>query len=92
MVSPVGGVGFRPVELANPKGGRSRVRINRKGRKNSKTKRYGFIGQWIEPKLFTIYVVDEQGKKVKYDIPITNSDRTFLSRLTKSHCSLEAVI
>jgi len=54
-------------------GGRSRVRINKKGRKNSKTKRHGFIGKWIEPKLLTIYVVDEQGKKVKNsDIPITN--------------------
>jgi len=54
-------------------GGRSRVRINKKGRKNSQTKRHGFIGKWIEPKLLTIYVVDEQGKKVKNsDIPITN--------------------
>ena len=54
-------------------GGRSRVRINKKGRKNSKTKRHGFIGQWIEPKLLTIYVVDGQGKKVKNsEIPITN--------------------
>lgn len=73
MVSPVGGVGFRPVELANSKGGRSRIRINKKGRKNSRTKRHGFIGQWIEPKLFTIYVVDEQGKKVNNsEVPITN--------------------
>jgi hypothetical protein len=54
-------------------GGRSRVRINKKGRKKSKTNRHGFIGQWIEPKLFTIYVVDEQGKKVKNsEMPITN--------------------
>jgi hypothetical protein len=54
-------------------GGRSRIRVNKKGRKNSRTKRHGFIGQWIEPKLFTIYVVDEQGKKVNNsDIPITN--------------------
>lgn len=54
-------------------GGRSRVRINKKGRKNSLTKRHGFIGKWVEPKLLTIYVVDEQGKKVKNShIPITN--------------------
>ncbi len=73
MVSPVGGVGFRPVELANPKGGRSRIRINKKGRKNSKTKRHRFIGKWVEPKLFTIYVVDEQGKKINNsEISITN--------------------
>ena len=89
MVSPVGGVGFRPVELANPKGGRSKIRINKKGRKNSKTNRHGYIGEWVEPKLLTlrlrsglkpsgvealtIYVVDEQGKKIKTnEIPITN--------------------
>ncbi|MFS0518922.1 ISLre2 family transposase, partial [Nostoc sp. UIC 10607] len=54
-------------------GGRSRIRINKKGRKNSKTKRHGFIGKWVEPKLFTIYVVDEQGKKINSsEIPITN--------------------
>ena len=54
-------------------GGRSRIRINKKGRKNSQTKQHGFIGQWVEPKLFTIFVVDEQGKKVSNsDIPITN--------------------
>ncbi len=51
----------------------SRIRINKKGRKNSQTKRHGFIGQWIEPKLLTIYVVDGQGKKVNNsEIPITN--------------------
>jgi hypothetical protein len=54
-------------------GGRTKIRINKKGRKNSKTNRHGFIGKWIEPKLVTIYVVDEQGKKIKNsDIPITN--------------------
>lgn len=54
-------------------GGRSRIRINKKGRKNSKTKRHGFIGKWVEPKLFTIYVVDEQGKKINSsEIPIRN--------------------
>ena len=46
-------------------GGRSKIRINKKGRKNSKTNKHGFIGEWVEPKLVTIYVVDEQGKKVK---------------------------
>ncbi|MFN6537554.1 MAG: ISLre2 family transposase [Nostoc sp. EkiNYC01] len=54
-------------------GGRSRIRLNKKGRKNPKTNRHGFIGEWVEPKLLTIYVVDEQGKKVKTkDIPIIN--------------------
>ncbi|AFZ28459.1 hypothetical protein Cylst_6714 (plasmid) [Cylindrospermum stagnale PCC 7417] len=54
-------------------GGRTKIRINKKGRRNSKTNRHGFTGTWIEPKLLTIYVVDEQGKKVKNsEIPITN--------------------
>jgi hypothetical protein len=45
-------------------GGRSWIRLNKKGRKNPKTKRHGFIGEWVEPKLLTIYVVNEQGKKL----------------------------
>jgi hypothetical protein len=54
-------------------GGRTKIRINKKGRKKVKTNCHGFTGVWIEPKLLTIYVVDEQGKKVKNsDIPITN--------------------
>lgn len=44
-------------------GGRSRVRINKKGRKNSQTKRHGFIGKWIEPKLLS----DKRGLKTKSD-------------------------
>jgi hypothetical protein len=54
-------------------GGRTKIRINKKGRKNSKTNRHGFTGKWFEPKLLTIYVVNEEGKKVKNsEIPITN--------------------
>jgi hypothetical protein len=54
-------------------GGRSRIRINKKGRKNIKTNKHGFTGEWVEPKLLTIYVVDEQGKKVKNgEIKIVN--------------------
>ncbi len=54
-------------------GGRTKIRINKKGRKKAKTNCHGFTGVWVEPKLLTIYVVDEQGKKVKnLDIPITN--------------------
>lgn len=54
-------------------GGRTRIRINKKGRRKVKTNRRGFTGEWIEPKLLTIYTVNEQGKKVKTsDIPITN--------------------
>ena len=46
-------------------GGRTRIRIDKKGRKNSKTNRHGFTGEWIEPKVLTIYTVDEKGKKNK---------------------------
>ena len=54
-------------------GGRTRIRINKKGRKKSKTNRHGFTGEWIEPKLLTIYTVDKQGKKNKNgEIPIIN--------------------
>ena len=61
-------------------GGRTRIRIDKKGRKNSKTNRHGFTGEWIEPKVLTIYTVDEKGKKNKNgEIPIINDGN--LSRL-----------
>ena len=70
-------------------GGRSRIRNNKTGRKNPKTNKHGFIGERVEPKLLTlrlrsglkpsgvealtIYVVDEQGIKIKTnEIPIIN--------------------
>ena len=54
-------------------GGRTKIRINKKGRRHSKTNRHGFTGEWIEPKVLTIYVVDENGNKRKNgEIPITN--------------------
>ena len=54
-------------------GGRTRIRINKKGRRKLKTNRLGFTGEWVEPKLLTIYVVDKDGKKIRTsDIPITN--------------------
>jgi hypothetical protein len=54
-------------------GGRSRERVDKKGRKRAKTNRHRYTAEWVEPKLMTIYVVDEQGKKIKNaDIPITN--------------------
>lgn len=54
-------------------GGRTRLRINKKGRRNSKTHRFGYVVEWKEPKLLTIYAVDERGKKVKTSLlPVTN--------------------
>ena len=58
-------------------GGRSRI-IEYKGKKrNPKTHRLSYKGEWKEPKLLTIYAVDEKGKKIKTgEVPITN-DGTF---------------
>ncbi len=58
-------------------GGRSRL-IDYTGKKrNKKTNRRRYKGEWKEPKLLTIYAVDEQGKKIKAgEVPITN-DGTF---------------
>ncbi|MBD2512287.1 ISLre2 family transposase [Nostoc muscorum FACHB-395] len=54
-------------------GGRTRIRINKKGRRKAKTNRVGFTGEWIEPKLLTIYVVNEQGEKIRNgEVSITN--------------------
>jgi hypothetical protein len=59
-------------------GGRTRIRINKKGRRKLKTNRLGFTGEWVEPKLLTIYTVDEHGKKIRTSsLPITN-DGTYL--------------
>ncbi len=54
-------------------GGRTRLRINKKGKRNPKTHRHGYVGEWVEPKLLTVYAVDDQGKKIKTsEFPITN--------------------
>lgn len=54
-------------------GGRTRIRINNKGRRKVKTNRLGFTGEWVEPKLLTIYVVNDKGEKIRNgDISITN--------------------
>jgi hypothetical protein len=71
-------------------GGRTRLRVNKPGRKNSKTHRHGYRGEWVEPKLLTIYAVDEQGKKIKTaDMTITNdgtySDYQGLLSLLEMH-------
>jgi len=58
-------------------GGRTRLRRPKRGRK-AKGKRYhGYHAEWKEPKLLTIYTLDEQGQKVvSAELPITN-DGTF---------------
>ena len=54
-------------------GGRTRVRNYDQKKINPKTKRKKYTGEWIEPKLLTIYTVDETGKKIKNgEVPLIN--------------------
>lgn len=54
-------------------GGRTRIRENKTGKRRQQTNRHRYQGEWTEPKLLTIYVVDEQGKRVNSaEIPVTN--------------------
>ncbi len=46
-------------------GGRTRIRNYDQKKTNPKTKRRKYTGEWVEPKLLTIYTVDEKGKKIK---------------------------
>lgn len=54
-------------------GGRTRIREAKKGKRRQNTNRHGYKGEWIEPKLLTIYVLDYQGKRVNTsEVPVTN--------------------
>ncbi len=54
-------------------GGRTRVRNYDQKKTNPKTQRKKYTGEWIEPKLLTIYTVDEKGKKLKNgEVPLIN--------------------
>jgi hypothetical protein len=55
-------------------GGRTRLRHNKAGRRR-KSGRHGYHAPWREPKLLTIYAIDEKGKKLKTFAPIL--DGTF---------------
>ena len=44
-------------------GGLTRVRIDKNEKPNPKTKRKKYTGEWIEPKLLTIYTVDEKAHR-----------------------------
>lgn len=57
-------------------GGRARLRRSKRGRRKANG-RHGYRGEWKEPKVLTIYVVDPDGHKVStQEIPVTN-DGTF---------------
>lgn len=51
-------------------GGRLRERCPKRGRKKKGQKRQGYNGEWREPKLFTIYLLDKQGHTVKSFSPV----------------------
>ena len=51
-------------------GGRLRERRRKRGRKPAKLKRQGYHTDWREPKLFTLYLLDEQGQVVKSFAPL----------------------
>jgi len=51
-------------------GGRLRERKAKRGKKAQGQKRQGYTTEWREPKLFTIYVIDENGEQVKEIPPI----------------------
>jgi hypothetical protein len=49
-------------------GGRTRMRQTKTGKKKKGQKRQGFYTEWKEPKLFTIYATDDEGKKLNQKI------------------------
>ncbi len=51
-------------------GGRVRERRRKPGRKQAGQRRQGYRTDWKEPKLFTLYVLDEQGQVVKEFKPL----------------------
>ena len=58
-------------------GGRTRLRRPKCGRRRKSSRHHGYHAEWKEPKLLTIYVVDERGRRIKTErIPVTN-DGTF---------------
>jgi hypothetical protein len=57
-------------------GGHARLRRTKGGRRKA-SGRHGYSGEWKEPKVLTIYVVDADGPQVStQDLPVTN-DGTF---------------
>ncbi len=51
-------------------GGRLRERRAKRGRKKAGQKRQGYHTEWKEPKLFTVYVLDNEGRVVKSFAPL----------------------
>ena len=63
-------------------GGRLRERRPKRGRKPTGNKQQGYHSDWYEPKLLTIYLLDQEGKVVEsfkpiYDATMGRADATF---------------
>ena len=63
-------------------GGRIRTRKTKPGKKKKGAKQQGYYTEWKEPKLLTIYLLDDKGKKVAsfppiYDATMGKDDRIF---------------
>ncbi len=56
-------------------GGRLRERRRKRGRKANHLKRQGYHTDWREPKLFTLYLLDEKGEVVKEFKPLHDATR-----------------
>jgi hypothetical protein len=65
------GVAGRKVVISAD-GGRTRLREKKRGKKTAKG-RNRFRGEWREPKLFIIYVVNEEGKMERSFLPIIDA-------------------
>jgi len=60
----------------NVDGGRTRLRRTKQGKPTANGRR-GYYGDWREPKLFTLYALDDEGKRINsIELPVTN-DATF---------------
>lgn len=60
----------------NVDGGRTRLRRTKRGKPRANGRR-GYYGDWREPKLFTLYALDDDGNRINtLEMPITN-DGTF---------------
>ncbi len=58
--------------LLGTDGGRLRTRRTKKGRLPKGKKRHGFYTDWVEPKLFTLHVLDEHGTVCKTHRPFVD--------------------
>ena len=63
-------------------GGRLRKRKKKRGAKKKSAKRNDYKTEWRKPKLFTIHLIDDEGKPIRtfdpiYDATMKNHEGTF---------------